>query len=224
MLSSFAFICGPLLLSSTEWSGYRQLITIGLGFSMLGDFLLIPSRREFQGLDRKIPPSGKREVQGSISMSFQLGIVAFAAAHIAYTIAFLRNSRETSWVTFAATLVGTLFIANWMGVIYPRPHSSLRTNVLDLGIAPDMKPLVAVYAVIIGIMFAAATSTSPLVDSADYWHSRALGAAMFVLSDLFVANNAFGRSSGPKSRGWLEIFVGYGLYFWAQMVIAGTLS
>ncbi|KAJ5139202.1 uncharacterized protein N7515_004050 [Penicillium bovifimosum] len=224
MLSSVAFISSPLLLPSTEWSDYRCLITIGLGFSMLGDFFLIPSRREFHGLDSKIPTPGKPEVQEKISISFQLGIVAFAVAHIAYTIAFLQDSRETSFVTFAATFIGTLGVANWMGVIYPRPHSSLRTNVLDLGIAPDMKPLVAVYAVIIGTMFAAATSTSPLVVPTDWWHSRALGAAMFVLSDLFVAKNAFGRSSVPKSRGWLEIFVGYALYFWAQMVIAGTVQ
>jgi uncharacterized membrane protein YhhN len=224
MLSSVAFLSTPLLLPSTEWSDYRRLITIGLSFSMLGDFFLIPSRREFHGLDSKTSTSGKSEAQGRVSISFHLGIVAFAAAHIAYTIAFLQDSRETSWTTFAATFVGTLVTANWMGVIYPGPHSSLRTNVLDLGISLDMKPLVAIYAVIIGTMFAAATSTSPLVVPADWLHSRALGAAMFVVSDLFVAKNAFGRSSAPKSRGWLGIFVGYALYFWAQMVIAVTVD
>jgi uncharacterized membrane protein YhhN len=87
-----------------------------------------------------------------------------------------------------------------------------------------MKPLVSVYAVIIGTMFAAATSTTPMIVPTDWLHSRTLGAAMFVVSDLFVAKNAFGRSSVPKSRGWLGIFVGYGLYFWAQMVIAGTVG
>lgn len=224
MTSSVAFLSSPLLLPSTEWSDYRRLITIGLSFSLLGDFFLIPSRLEFYGLDSKNPTSGKSEAQGKVSISFQLGIVAFAAAHIAYTVAFLQDSCGTSWTAFAATFVGTLGAAKWLGVIYPRPHSSLQTNVLDLGIAPDMKPLVSVYAVIIGTMFAAATSTSPLIVVTDWLHSRALGAAMFVVSDLFVAKNAFGRSSVPKSRGWLGIFVGYALYFWAQMVIAGTVG
>ncbi|KAJ5186565.1 hypothetical protein N7449_011329 [Penicillium cf. viridicatum] len=221
MLSSLAFLSSPLLLPSTEWSDYRRLITIGLAFSLLGDFFLIPSHREFHGLDSKTP-SDKSE-QGKVSISFQLGIVAFAAAHIAYTVAFLQDSYQTSWTIFAATFVGTLAAAKWLGVIYPRPHSSLKTNILDLDIAPDMKPLVTVYAVIIGTMFAAATSTSPFIVPTDWWHSRALGAAMFVVSDLFVAKNTFGRSSRPKSGGWLGIFVGYALYFWAQMVIAGTV-
>lgn len=224
MLSSVAFLSSPLLLPSTEWSDYRCLITIGLGFSLLGDFFLIPSRREFYDLDSKKPTSGESEGQGKVSISFQLGIVAFAVAHIAYTVAFLQDSYETSWTAFAATFVGTLGAAKWLGVLYPRPRSSLQNNVLDLDIAPDMKPLVSVYAVIIGTMFAAATSTSPLIVSTDWLRSRALGAAMFVVSDLFVAKNAFGRSSVPKSRGWLRIFVGYALYFWAQMVIAGTVG
>ncbi|KAJ5457412.1 hypothetical protein N7475_008800 [Penicillium sp. IBT 31633x] len=224
MLSSVAFLSSPLLLSSTQWSDYRRLITIGLSFSLLGDFLLIPSPREFHGLDSKNTTSGESKVQGKVSISFQLGIVAFAAAHIAYTVAFLQDSYETSGTTFAATLVGTLGLAKWLGVIYPRPYSSLRTNVLDLVIAPDMMPLVSAYAVIIGTMLAAATSTSPLIVPTDWLHSRALGAAMFVVSDLFVAKNAFGRSSVPNHRGWVRIFIGYALYFWAQMVIAGTVE
>ena len=222
MLSSLAFLSSPLLLPSTEWSDYRRLITIGLAFSMLGDFFLIPSHREFHGLDNKIP-SDRSESQGKVSISFQLGIVAFAAAHIAYTVAFLQDSYQTSWPTFAATFVGTLAAAKWLGVIYPPPHSSLQINLLDLEITPDMKPLVSVYAVIIAAMFAAATATSSLVVPIDWWHSRALGAAMFVVSDLFVAKNAFARSSAAKRRGWLRIFVGYALYFWAQMVIAVTV-
>ncbi|KAJ5185948.1 hypothetical protein N7491_006181 [Penicillium cf. griseofulvum] len=220
MLSSVAFLSSPLLLPSTEWSDYRRLITIGLSCSLLGDFFLIPSHREFHGLNNS--PSNKSD-QGKVSISFQLGIVAFAAAHIAYTVAFLQDSSHTSWKAFATTFVATLAAAKWLGVIYPPPHPSLQTNVLDLNIAPDMKPLVSAYAVIIGAMFAAATATAPLVVPTDWFHSRALGAAMFVVSDLFVAKNAFGKSSAPRNRGIISIFVGYALYFWAQMVIAGTV-
>lgn len=222
LLSSVAFLSSPLLLPSTEWSDYRRFIIIGLSFSLLGDFFLIPSRSEFHGLDSRT--SSELNAQGKISISFQLGIVAFAAAHIAYTVAFLQDSRETSWTIFAATFVATLSAAKWLGVIYPRPLSSLRTNVLDLVIAPDLRPLVSIYAVIIGIMFAAATSTSSLTAPTSWLHSRALGAGMFVVSDLFVAKNAFGRSSEPRSHGWLRIFLGYALYFWGQMVIAGTVE
>lgn len=222
LLSSVAFLSSPLLLPSTEWSDYRRFIIIGLSFSLLGDFFLIPSRSEFHGLGSRT--SSESNAQGKISISFQLGIVAFAAAHIAYTIAFLQDSHETSWTTFAATFVGTLGAAKWLGVIYPRPRPSLLTNVLDLVIAPDLRPLVSIYAVIIGIMFAAATSTSSLTASTSWFHSRALGAGMFVVSDLFVAKNAFGRSSEPRSHGWLRIFFGYALYFWGQMVIAGTVE
>lgn len=224
MLSSIAFLSSPLLLPSTEWSDYRRLITVGLSFSLLGDFFLIPSRREFYALDSKASTRGKVEEQGKVSISFQLGIVAFAVAHIAYTAAFLQNSHEISWPIFAATFVGTLGAGRWLGVMYPQPHTSLQTNVLDLHIAPDMKPLVSAYAVIIATMFAAATSTSPAIVPSDRSNSRALGAVMFVVSDLFVAKNAFGKRSGPKSRGVLEIFAGYALYFWAQMVIAGTVE
>ncbi|CAI7627237.1 unnamed protein product [Penicillium bialowiezense] len=215
MLCSVAFLSHPFLLPSTEWSEYRFLITAGLGCSLLGDFCLIPSRREFDELRDKVALSGKSESQGAISISFQLGIVAFAAAHIFYSVAFLRDSSAISWLIFAATFLAALSTATWLGAIYPQAGSSVWSNVLNLAIPSDMKPLVSAYVVIIGVMFAAATSTSPPIVPSDWLHSRAVGAAMFV--------NAFGKSSGPKSRGLLETFGGYGLYFWAQIVIARTV-
>jgi hypothetical protein len=42
-----------------------------------------------------------------------------------------------------------------------------------------------------------------IYDPQQWWHSRALGAAMFVVSDLFVAKNAFGKSSA-KGRGFIS--------------------
>ncbi|CAG8326217.1 unnamed protein product [Penicillium salamii] len=222
MLCSVAFLSSPLLLPSTDWSDYHRLITIGLSFSLLGDFFLIPSRREFYGLKEEELASGGSIAERKVSVSFQIGIVAFAAAHVVYTLAFLRDSYKTSWIIFAATFLGTLGAARWLGVIYPQPSSSLWSNALGLDISLDMKVLVSFYAIIIGTMFAAATSTTPLV-AADWSNSRALGAAMFVLSDLFVAKNAFGKSSASNGRGLVEIFTGYGLYFWAQMVIANTV-
>src|SRR5699024_9726578 len=89
MLSSVAFLSSPFL-ASIEWSPYHRLITTGLLFSMIGDFFLIPPRAEFFD-------SGPKSQEGKVSISFCLGVVAFAAAHIAYIIAFLRDARETSW-------------------------------------------------------------------------------------------------------------------------------
>ena len=218
MLSSVAFLSGPLL-ASIEWTPYHRLITIGLLFSMLGDFFLIPSRAEFSD-------SGPKSQEGKVSIPFCLGVVAFAAAHIAYIIAFFRDARETSWGVFITIFITTLVLAKWLGVIYPPPHSStgVNGNVFDLAIAPEMKPLVFVYAVIISVMFAAASSTTLLAASSGWVYQRVVGAGMFVVSDVFVAVTAFQRSVVPVQRGWVQIAVGYGLYFWGQMVIAGTVE
>ena len=220
MLSSIAFLSGPLL-TSTEWTPYHRLITTGLLFSMIGDFFLIPSRVEFFD-------SGPKSQEGKVSISFCLGVVAFAAAHIAYIIAFFQDAREVSWELFTTVFIATLILAKWLGVIYPSPHSSagLTGNVLDLAIAPDMKPLVFVYAVIISVMFAAAISTTAPLAVSSGWgvDQRVVGAGMFVVSDIFVAVTAFQRSMVPVQRGWVQIAVGYGLYFWGQMVIAGTVE
>ena len=220
MLCSVAFLSGALL-ASMEWTPYYRPITTGLVFSMFGDFFLIPSRAEFFD-------SGPKSQEGKVSISFCLGIVAFAAAHVAYIIAFLQDTHEVSWESFIATFIATLVLAKWLGVIYPPPHSSagVSGNVLDLAIAPDMKPLVFVYAVIISVMFASAVSTTAPLAGSSGWgvYQRVVGAGMFVVSDIFVAVTAFQRSMVPVQRGWVQIAVGYGLYFWGQMVIAGTVE
>ncbi|CAG8151770.1 unnamed protein product [Penicillium olsonii] len=223
MLCSTAFLSKSLLLPYAEWSGYHSLIAIGLGFSLIGDFFLIPSRREFRELKHKALTPDDSCAQRSVSISFQVGIFAFAAAHVSYSLAFLQNSGSVSLMLFSVTFLGTLGAARWLGVVYPQRGSSLKHNPLNLNIPIELRNLVFFYAVIIGTMFAAATSTSPLAP-VNLLNSRAIGAAMFVLSDLFVARNAFGSLSPSGSRGWIEIFVGYAFYFWAQMVIASTLD
>ncbi|KAI8140998.1 YhhN-like protein [Fennellomyces sp. T-0311] len=220
MLSSVAFLSGPLILTAKEPAPYRVLITTGLACSLVGDYCLLPSSKTFY--PSKSPNAEPQ--QKTISKSFQMGVVAFAAAHVAYIVAFLRDSQHTSWPTFATTFIATMSLAKWMGVTYPPPHSSTWSNMLDLSITDDMKPLVSIYAVIISSMLAAATSTAPLDFATPWPHQRLLGAAMFVASDLFVAKDSFGRSSDPRKRGWFRILVGYGLYFWGQMVIAGTVQ
>ncbi|TPX20898.1 hypothetical protein DIZ76_016795 [Coccidioides immitis] len=225
MLSSAAFVGAPLLHLSAESSPYNTFVTYGLLFSVLGDFLLIPSRNEYYILS---PAPAAKKNNGSnptepeepkISISFQLGVVAFAAAHIAYILAFLQNSPEDiSWPSFAITFVTTMVIARWLGVIYPSPASS---NALNLVIPKDMLFLVLIYAAIISSMLAVAVSTVPSLQ-----HQRVLGAAMFVVSDIFVAKDAFGKRSRPKNERnwWLQSATGWGLYFWGQMVLAGTVE
>ncbi|KNG89010.1 hypothetical protein ANOM_002420 [Aspergillus nomiae NRRL 13137] len=216
MLSSVAFLSGPLFLTSGEWSSTRSLITAGLLFSLAGDFFLIPSRSEFHNANSN-PQQEKK-----ISVSFQLGVVAFAAAHIAYILAFFQDNEVISWGTFATTFLATMAVAKWLGVIYPPPDSSAASNVLDLALPADMKPLVLVYATIISVMFATAASTTPVDVSSRWQYQRVFGAAMFVASDVYVAKDAFKKS--PGSRGWIQSTFGYGLYFWGQMVIAGLVQ
>lgn len=210
MLSSAAFLSGPLLLTSADWTPYRILITTGLLFSLAGDFFLLPAQSDFYNPAPRKP---------AISLSFHLGIVAFALAHVAYIAALLHDSPQTSWPAFGSTFLATMLLAKSVGVLYPPPRFSAVWNALDLDIPADLKPLVSAYAVIISSMFAAAVSTMTAASS----YQRLLGPAMFVVSDLFVAKNAFGRTSVPRARGSLRIATGYGLYFWGQMLIAGTV-
>ncbi|CBF80189.1 predicted protein [Aspergillus nidulans FGSC A4] len=163
--------------------------------------------------------TSKRDQNQDVSVSFQAGVVAFAAAHIAYIYAFLQTAQTIAWPTFVTTFAATVAFAKWLGVIYPPTSSSVASNFLGLKISRDMKPLVLVYALIISSMFAVATSIS----NSSMISQRAAGAAMFVVSDVFVAASAFGTTS-VGSRGLVRIAVGYGLYFWGQMVIAGTVE
>ncbi|KAG2016879.1 hypothetical protein GB937_006082 [Aspergillus fischeri] len=217
MLSSVTFIIGPLLTTSTNWSSYRLWITIGLVFSLAGDFFLLPSRSEFYN-------SPSSDQAKPISIFFQLGVVAFALAHIAYIVAFLQDTKAISSGTLTTTFIATMLVAKWLGVIYPPEQSSARSNLLNLTIAPDMKPLVLLYALIISSMFAVALATNPLIPTTTWLSQRGLGAGMFVVSDVFVAKDAFGISPSPEKPSWLRIAVGYGLYFWGQMVLAGTVE
>ncbi|EEQ33867.1 hypothetical protein McanMca71_002929 [Microsporum canis] len=228
-VSSLAFLTGPLLLTFNEPSPYRKLITWGLFFSFIGDILLIPSRSEYTKRPQtKDKDSTSQEV--SISASFKAGIGAFAAAHIAYILAFLKDTQTISWPIFGSVVVASLLAAKWLGVLYPRRNPSgslMRPNVLSLFVPDDMRHLVFVYSLIIGCMVGAAPSTVPVLQlpsTLSMQNQRALGAVMFVISDIFVARDAFGKK--PADKGgyfWLRAAVGWGLYFWGQMVLAGTV-
>ena len=230
ILSSIAFLSGPFI--SAEWSEYHRLITFGLLFSFIGDVCLIPSRTEYfdapgvSGKETSSPASPKEE---TISTTFKIGVLAFAAAHICYTFAFLQNSEEVSWSVFASTFVVSIAAANWLGAIYPAPTPSRWSNFLNLSMPSDMPPLVSIYVIIISMMLAVSAAT--IVPTSSFQHQRFLGATMFVISDAFVAYDAFGKGNmhlGAKKvdirrQSWVRMTMGWGLYFWGQMILAGTV-
>lgn len=240
ILCSLAFASGPLLVSA-EWSPYHLLIASGLLFSFVGDICLIPSRNEYyhsssysveassvasKGTTSRDPPKQKK-----ISTSFKLGILAFAGAHVAYILAFLWNADKIYWPSLVSTFAVSMVTAKWLGTIYPTPRTSPWKNILNLSISGEMRPLVFVYATIISSMLAVSAATTAPASSTTWPRQRLLGAAMFVISDLFVAKDAFGNSDVPmgaekakiRRHSWPKIALGWGLYFWGQMVLAGTV-
>lgn len=240
IICSISFASGPLLVSA-EWSLYRLLITSGLLFSFVGDICLIPSRNEYyhssshlvaasrvagEGTITRDPPK-----QETISTSFKLGILAFAGAHIAYILAFLRNADRISWPSLVSTFAASMAAAKWLGAIYPAPRPSPWNNILNLSISREMRPLVFAYATIISSMLAVSAATTVPASSTTWPRQRLLGAGMFVISDLFVAKDAFGNSDVPRGaekarirrHSWPKIALGWGLYFWGQMILAGTV-
>ncbi|OJD12735.1 hypothetical protein AJ78_06713 [Emergomyces pasteurianus Ep9510] len=272
LLSSAAFVGGPLYylapsspLQWRQWDPYHLRIAAGLVFSMIGDYCLIPTRTEYY--DKHIGPlipkkqaeeeeeeeeeeeavAGEGEDEPTkISTSFRAGVGAFAAAHVAYILAFLKNSSNqssngstVSWPIFTSTFVVSMLLSKWLGVIYPPKGKKKETkssnagttntgslsssNVLNLAISDDMRPLVFGYSAIISGMLAVAASTTAAIGAAVPPHQRLLGAAMFVASDIFVAKDAFGKRRAGNP-GWVKPAVGFGLYFWAQMLIAGTVT
>jgi uncharacterized membrane protein YhhN len=234
ILSSSAFLGGPLV--SSEKSIYHLLVAAGLVFSSVGDICLIPSRTEYyqssapafegqrvSGAPREAP---KQEI---ISTAFKLGVLAFAVAHICYILAFLQNSDEISLSLLAGTFGASVLAANYLGAIYPTPKSSSWSNILNLSISGEMRPLVSIYVVIISSMVAVSVATT--VPAANLPPQRLLGAGMFVISDAFVANDVFGKSNIPigtkkadiRRQSWPKMALGWGLYFWGQMILAGTV-
>lgn len=223
--SSLAFITGALLHESPQWPPYRLLITSGLLLSFIGDIFLIPSRNQYLCVNPSADTNPTKSEDEATSTAFKLGMLAFAAAHGAYILAFFQGAEDVCWGSFACTFAATMGATRVLGVL---GTSGWPGNVLDLCVPEEMRMLVSGYAVVISFMLAASVATcSEGVTSLACW-----GALMFVVSDVFVARDVFGRKpdvgcNGAVERGrygWRGRAVGWVLYFWGQMVLAGTVG
>ncbi len=197
-------------------STYLKLIAAGLLASLIGDICLVPPKATYH----EAPIAGRKREP---STEFKLGIVAFAVAHGAYIAAFLNNTISIDLPVVSSVFVGTMALAKALGVIYPPAPGYRGINLFDLHIEGEMRPLVTGYAAIISTMLAAAAATSgPAAAGAGGWEwQRLLGAVMFVISDLFVAKDAFGQVA-ERPHAWWKLASGWGLYFWGQMILAGS--
>lgn len=227
---------------------YSFAIILGLGFSLLGDALLIPTPTIYYSTARNFrsntdpganisstsPGAAVMEVHEAVTTTFKLGIFFFALAHVAYIVAFLSFASSQGSLSLAEVLVDPshfrptyfitsfafgLLVASYLGLLRQSETSESR----GLIVPDDLQLLVKVYIGIIITMASVAAATD------DGWQ-RILGAWMFMVSDLFVALDVFGpkldggdNTSGQGRTGWQTRSVGWMIYFWAQMLLAGTV-
>src|SRR5690606_15453982 len=110
----------------------------------------------------------------------------FALAHIAYTVASLSSptTSKFNWVTFVASASIGLFISRLLGIF--KSGNISQSSQLKLNIPDDMAPLVKAYVCIITTMVGVASAT-------DAGYQKTVGAWMFMISDMFVAVDVFGK-------------------------------
>jgi uncharacterized membrane protein YhhN len=158
-------------------SAYGRLVLAGLALSWLGDVLLVPAKRP---------------------AVFQLGIGAFALAHVAYAIAFAARWFDPVRAALCAVpaAVALVAAARWL-----RPH-----------VPDDMRVPVRAYMGILSAMLVAAAAASP-ADARIF-----AGGLLFYLSDLTVARDRF------VAPGFANGAVGLPLYYAAQLVLAATIA
>ncbi|TFK21178.1 hypothetical protein FA15DRAFT_672799 [Coprinopsis marcescibilis] len=243
----------PLLLQLVKGGlqdRFQLFMVLGLGCSVLGDVLLIPSRETYYRHVQPQPqqpqpqpqPKGKKsklkgpvavaapeqktdgkEVEEGQTLSFKAGTFFFALAHIAYSFAFIYDINRTpiNWVWFAGAFSLGTGVSLALGVF--------SANSRFLNIPPDMAPLVRSYVGIITTMVATASAT-------DKGWQKIVGAWLFMISDMFVAVDVFGKKPAAKASppgaqimkyvakpGWRFRAFGWWAYFWAQMILAGTI-
>lgn len=130
--------------------------------------------------------------------AFLAGLVSFLLGHVWYAVAFGLRGLDLAWLLSAAALAG-LIVVPVMRWLWPHVERPMRA------------PVVA-YVLVITTMVALAAGTYGAHGNA--W--ILVGAVAFYLSDLAVARDRFVKKAF-LNRAW-----GLPLYFFAQLVIAGT--
>ncbi len=135
---------------------------------------------------------------------FRAGLVSFLLGHVMYVLAFMSVCADERWLqpeVLAFLLIGGL-IFRWL-----RPHlGSMRA------------PVIAYIVVITAMMISAwLASRSPLVPEAGAWLILK-GAALFYLSDIFVARQRF------VEQGYINRLIGLPLYYAGQFLIAFSVG
>ncbi len=127
---------------------------------------------------------------------FRAGILAFLAGHVAFAVAFLIRGVSPGALVIALGLMAipAVTVHHWLADKVPS----------------ELKPAVVAYIGVISVMFALAVAT----------HARepslliVAGAALFWLSDIFVARDRF------VQPGFVNRLIGLPLYFIAQVLLA----
>ena len=127
---------------------------------------------------------------------FRAGILAFLAGHLAFAVAFVIRGVSPGALVIALGLMAipAVTVPPWLADKVPA----------------ELKPAVVAYIGVISVMFALAVAT----------HARepslliVAGAALFWLSDLFVARDRF------VQPGFVNRLIGLPLYFTAQVLLA----
>jgi len=181
-LASTGFILVAVSHDATATS-YGQWILVALALSWWGDVLLIPrtSRR-----------------------AFLAGMIAFALAHVAFAVAFVKLGSHLPGAALSGALLlaGALTFVHWL------------KQRMDADTRRVMGPAVGVYTVVIVLM--TATSIGTALSGHTPWIF--VGAAAFLCSDIAVALARF-VTPGFKHRAW-----GLPLYYAAQCILASTVA
>jgi len=135
---------------------------------------------------------------------FRAGLVSFLLGHVAYVVAFGLLTPPSAWLN--------------SGVLAVCAVSALIFLWLRSGLGPMLGPVLA-YIVVITLMVVAAWAgvCNPALPRTAAWVIF-LGAAVFYLSDLFVARDRF------KSPGWDNRLLGLPLYYGGQFAIACSVG
>lgn len=154
--------------------------------------------------------------------NFKVGIACFALAQVAYAFGFISapNATDIRYLEVGASIALCLIISRVLGLtgLSKKPWS------WQLAVPKDMAPFVKIYICIIATMVAIASGT-------DGGLQKTVGAWMFLISDMFVAVDVFGRKPAFKGigkqwegrPGWKFRSVGWLFYFFAQIILAGCI-